>query len=507
MSTTDLLALLPIICLGYGAVVVLLVGAFWRSHAGIVALTVAALAASVLTSWLALGVTPRQVTPLVRVDVFALAYLVLFALGAAALTSFSSDYLSATARGRERFYCLLLLAVAGMGVLVSSSHFAAFFLGLETLSVSLYGLIGFTLRRPQSLEASLKYLVLAGVSLSFLLLGMALIYYQFGTMEFAALAERLGPGVAPPYLVLLGLGLILVGFGFKLALVPFHSWAPDVYEGAPAPVSALVATGSKAAMFALLVRFASLLMRAGPPLVLLLTLLAIITMFGGNLLALLQRNLKRLLAYSSVAHMGYLLIPLLAGQVLGGPSIWFYFVCYFIATIGAFGVISALAGGGGGEELTALEHYRGLGFRRPWIGAALGLMMLSLAGIPLTAGFMAKLYIFTAAARSGLWLLLVVGVVNSGMAAYYYLRVLTVLYSPAEGAGESWPRVRPASGVALGVLSVLLVLFGLFPGPLVDRAEDISRRFLQESRATTMHRASIAPSRSDRYRGLPQRRR
>ena len=508
MTTTDLLALLPIICLGYGALIVLLVGAFWRSHAGIVALTVAALAASVLTSWLALGVTPRQVTPLVRVDVFALAYLVLFALGAAALTAFSWDYLSGIARGRERFYCLLLLAVAGMGVLAASSHFAAFFLGLETLSVSLYGLIGFTLRRPQSLEASLKYLVLAGVSLSFLLLGMALIYFQFGTMEFAAIAKLLGPGVdspldlarngarlsgveAPPYLVLLGLGLILVGFGFKLALVPFHSWAPDVYEGAPAPVSALVATGSKAAMFALLVRFASLLMRAGPPLVLLLTLLAIITMFGGNLLALLQRNLKRLLAYSSVAHMGYLLIPLLAGQVLGGPSIWFYFVCYFIATIGAFGVISALAGGG--EELTELEHYRGLGFRRPWIGAALGLMMLSLAGIPLTAGFMAKLYIFTAAARSGLWLLLVVGVVNSGIAAYYYLRVLTVLYSPDEGAGEPWPRVRPASGVALVVLSVLLVFFGLFPGPLIDRAEGISRRFLQNSTATTMHRALVAP--------------
>jgi NADH-quinone oxidoreductase subunit N len=472
MTARDLLALLPLICLAYGAVAVMVVGAFWRSHAGIAGLTLASLAAALLVSGQAFALAPRQVTPLLRVDVFALSYLVLFVLGAAALTAFSWDYLAGIPQGRERFYCLLLLAVAGMGVLAASTHFASFFLGLETLSVSLYGLIGFTLRRPASLEGSLKYLVLAGVSLSFLLLGMALVYFQFGTMEFAALAERLGRSGDPPYLVLLGLGLILVGFGFKLALVPFHTWAPDVYQGAPAPVSALVATGSKAALLAVLVRFAPVLMGAhsGAPL---LEVLAIITMFGGNLLALFQGNLKRLLAYSSIAHMGYLLIPLLAGGAAGVASIWFYFVSYFITTIGAFGVISALSAGP--EEVAELEQYRGLGFRRPWIGAVLGLMMLSLAGIPLTVGFMAKLYIFAAAARSGLWLLLVVGVVNSGMAAYYYLRVLSILYSQPGEAEERLPRVRPASGVVLVALSVLVVLLGIVPGALMSRAQAISR--------------------------------
>ncbi|MFB3881530.1 MAG: NADH-quinone oxidoreductase subunit N [Armatimonadota bacterium] len=497
MSGADFLVLLPLICLGYGAVVVLLVGAFWRSHAVIVTLTLAALVACVLTSWQAVGLVPRQVSPLLRLDVFALAYLVLFAVGAIAVTAFSWEYLAGSARDKSRFYSLLLISVAGMGLLASSGHFAAFLLGLETLSVSLYGLIGFTLRRPQSLEASLKYLVLAGVSLSFLLMGMALIYFEFGTMEFSMLAARLGASAAPPYLVLLGLGLVLVGFGFKLALVPFHSWAPDVYEGAPAPITALIATGSKAAVLALLVRFSALLMQGGGSLALLLTLLAIITMFGGNLLALLQGNLKRLLAYSSVAHMGYLLIPLLAGPAAGAASvgcgsaatsppagglvmpcghdaIWFYLVCYFVASLGAFGVICALAADG--RELTELDQYRGLGFRRPLLGAALGLMMLSLAGIPLTAGFMAKLYIFMAAARSGLWLLLVVGLVNSGVAAYYYLRVLIAVYSPVEEPDPSWPRTRAASGLTLCVLSALVLILGLLPGPLIRHAETTSRR-------------------------------
>jgi NADH-quinone oxidoreductase subunit N len=492
VTATDLLTLLPLICLAYGAVVVLVVGAFWRSHAGVVALTLCSLAASLLTTGPALELAPRQVTPLLRVDVFALSYLALFVLGAAALTAFSWDYLAAVPLGRERFYSLLLLAVAGMGVLAASSHFASFFLGLETLSVSLYGLIGFTLRRPDSLEGSLKYLVLAGVSLSFLLLGMALVYFEFGTLEFAVLADRLRPGAAPPYMVLLGLGLILVGFGFKLALVPFHTWAPDVYQGAPAPVSALVATGSKAAMFALLLRFVSLLLHQQGPLFLLLELLAIVTMFGGNLLALFQGNLKRLLAYSSIAHMGYLVIPLLAGGEEGIASIGFYFVSYFITTIGAFGVISALSAGR--DEMAELNSYQGLGYRRPWVGAALGLMMLSLAGIPLTVGFMAKLQIFAAAAHSGLWLLLVVGVVNSGLAAYYYLRVVSVLYSHADESEESWPRVRPASGLALAALSLLVVVLGLLPGPLIARAQHASRRWLREPMSARAAQATAAPS-------------
>ncbi len=513
---------MPLICLGYGAVVVMVVGAFWKSHAGLVALTIASLAGALLTTGQALVLAPRQVTPLLRVDVLTLSYLMLFVLGAMALVAFSWDYLASTPRGCERFYSLLLLAVTGMGVLAASNHFASFFLGLEILSVSLYGLIGFTLRRPASLEGSVKYLVLAGVSLSFLLMGIALMYYQSGTLEFTSVgAHGNAPYGSMPLLTLLGLGLIIVGFGFKLAWVPFHTWAPDVYQGAPAPVSALIAIGSKAAVLVVLLRFVvgqelavgqglapAMSVATGMSLLRMpLELLAVITMFGGNLLALFQTNIKRLLAYSSIAQMGYLLIPLLAGGADGIASIWFYFVSYFITTIGAFGVISALSNGG--EEPMELESYRGMGFRRPWIGAVLALMVLSLAGIPLTVGFMAKLYIFSAAARSGLWVLLVVGVVNSGMAAYYYLRVIGVIYSHTEelsdantslgSAGFSLhtpARIRPASAVVLIILSVLMIALGVFPGALMARAQAISRDWLSApAAASSQLSTSLIPQR------------
>ena len=477
MSWGDFQALLPLAVIGYGAVMLLTIGAFWRNHAGMSVLTLVTLAASFLTVFAALPLAPRQITPLLRVDSLALFYIALFALGGFAIVIFAHDYLGRRSVGSEKFYVLLLLAVLGMGILASSVHFASFFLGIETLSVSLYGLVGYTLGRKASLEGSVKYLVLAGVSVSFLLLGMALVYFELGTMEFDRIADVVG-GSSRHHtpVVLLGIALMLVGFGFKLAFVPFHTWAPDVYQGAPSPITALIATGSKAGVFALMLRFLFLLHpRQLPSLFLVLSMLAVITMFGGNLLALLQRNLKRLLAYSSVAHMGYLLIPLLAGGAHGASSFGFYFVSYFITTIGAFGVISMLSTPE--DEAEDLDSYRGLGFSRPWLGAALALMMLSLAGIPPTIGFMAKFYIFAAAARSGLWLLLVVGVLNSGLAAYYYLRVLVTLYLQPPGE-TAWRAAPPASSVVLGVLTVLLVCLGIYPTPLIWLVERSAKLWL-----------------------------
>jgi NADH-quinone oxidoreductase subunit N len=461
VTATDLAALLPLLILAYGATALLVGGAFWRNHAGVASIAAVLLALSFGAALAVLPLAPRQVTALLRVDALTLFFQALLALGGLALALLSVDYLATSPLGRERYYVLLLFAVSGMGVLVGSTHFASFFLGLETVSVSLFGLIGFALRRPASQEAGIKYLVLAGTSLSFLLLGMAFLYFQYGTMQFAALAAAPPPSL----LVFLGLGLILVGFAYKLALAPFHMWAPDVYQGAPAPVTALVATGSKAAMFALLLRFTPVFLgRDQGELFTALTVLAILTMFTGNLLALLQRNLKRLLAYSSVAHMGYLLIPLLAGGAIGTASLSFYFVSYFITTIAAFGVVAALSQGS--EEVEDLEDYRGLGFARPVLAATLALAMVSLAGIPLTVGFMAKFYIFSAAAQARLWLLLVVGVANSGLSAYYYLRVLAALYSRPAPA-RTWRPVRPASAVTLTVLSAALVVLGIYPAPLI----------------------------------------
>ncbi len=496
MTFADLPVLLPLIIIGYSAIVVLVAGAFWKSHSAMGALTLISLAAGFLAILAAIPAVPRQVTPLLYFDRAALFYSGLFFLGGFAITLFAHDYLKESS---ERFYALLLLAVLGMGVLVASNHFVSFFIGLETLSVSLYGLIGYTLKRSTSLEASLKYLVLAGAALAFLLFGLALLYFEFGSMEFATLAARLQEeGLHFPSVALLALALILVGFFFKLAVVPFHTWAPDVYQGAPAPISALVATGSKAAMFALLLRFLSFVrLEEHAPLFFVLQILAISTMFAGNLLALLQRNLKRLLAYSSIAHIGYLLIPLLAGGEQGTSSIAFYFVSYFITTIGAFGVISALSARGG--EVEELESYRGLGLRRPWLGAALALMMLSLAGIPPTIGFMAKFYVFAAAARSGLWLLLVIGLLNSGLAAYYYLRVLIALYSSPEKEDAAWPRVGAASGIGLALLSALIIIFGLYPTPLISQAEKTS------SAAGARQETRVAGGHSDRVQSLVDR--
>jgi len=478
----DFLALLPLIIIGYAAVLLLVIGAFWRSHRGMTILTLISLAAAFLSIFAALPLAPRQVTPLLNIDAMALFYIALFCLGALAIAIFSYDYLRRNSVSSERFFVLLLFAVLGMGVLVSSSHFVSFFVGLEALSVSLYGLIGYTLRRPASLEAGLKYLVLAGASLAFLLFGMALIYFEFGTMEFAKLAVKLqSSGASTTPIVLIGLGMMLVGFAFKLAIVPFHTWAPDVYQGSPAPITALIATGSKAAVLVLLLRFLAVVsLNQGTTLFLLIQLLAIITMFGGNLLALLQKNLKRLLAYSSIAHMGYLFIPLLAGGEYGAASIAFYFISYFITVIGAFGVVSALSSPE--KELENLADYRGLGYTRPWLGGILALMMLSLAGIPPTLGFIAKFYIFAAAARSNLWLLLIIGLLNSGLAAYYYLRVLVAIYSRPAGESAATTDIgageRSASRITLGILSGLLLIFGIYPAPLLAPIQKIVQNWL-----------------------------
>jgi NADH-quinone oxidoreductase subunit N len=474
MNHQDLLALLPLIIPGYAAVVLLVLGAFWRSHSGMAILTLATLVTSSIAAVAVLPLAPRQVTPLARIDTIALAYMVLFYLAGIAITIFAYDYLHFH-RGSEKFFSLLLLALVGMATLVTCSHFVSFIAALEILSVALYGLVGYSLKRPTSLEASLKYLVLAGVSLAFLLLGMALIYFHYGTMDFHVLApafdltrRHLSP------LVPVGLGLLLVGFAFKLAIVPFHTWAPDVYQGAAAPISALIATGSKGALFILLIRFIFYAhLDAIKPILLALTILAIITMFGGNLLALLQRNLKRLLAYSSITHIGYLLIALLAGGERGLAAINFYFVSYFATTIIAFGVISVLAGRW--EELEDLEHYRGLGLRRPWLGAVLALAMLSLTGIPPTIGFMAKLLIFAAAAQSGLWLLLVIGLINSGLSAYYYLRVLITLYLPPAEPSTPLPVARFASAAILVILIIIVLVFGIYPTPLLTLATQVSQ--------------------------------
>jgi len=463
MTSPDLIALLPLLVLAGTALVVMMAIAFRRSHRLTAGLALTGLAAALVTLWPASLVAPRQVTPLLIVDPYALFYTGLILAAALAVVLLSYGYLEKQDVRREEFYVLLLLATLGSAVLAASGHFASLFLGLELLSVPLYVLIAYPQTRPLPLEAGLKYLVLAAASAAFLVFGMALIYFELGTMEFPRMAELLA---RTGWLTLPGLALMITGFGFKLAVVPFHLWTPDVYEGAPAPVTAFIATVSKGGVFALLIRYFYILgAPESGPIFTLFTIIAIASMFAGNLLALLQNNVKRILAYSSIAHLGYVLVAFQAGGGLAVEAVTYYLVAYFVTILGAFGVVTALSDSG--REAAALDDYHGLFWRRPWLAGIFTAMLLSLAGIPLTAGFLGKFYVLAAGAASAIWLLAIVLVLTSAIGVYYYLRVIVTMYS-RDAAPALLPRVSPASGVTLVALALLLIWLGTAPGPMVD---------------------------------------
>ncbi|HBY95616.1 MAG: NADH-quinone oxidoreductase subunit N [Ardenticatenaceae bacterium] len=477
MTLADLAALLPLIVLSATAVVVMVVIAFHRNHLLTAGLTGLGLVVALITLPLAASTGARQVTALLIVDGYALFYMGLLFAASFAVAALAYGYLEGQGGTHEEFYILLLLATLGAAVLVASSHFASFFLGLEILSVSLYTLIAYPRWRRQSIEAGIKYLILAAASAAFLLFGMALVYAELGTMEFAGIASlRATGGPASSALLLTGLGMLIVGIGFKLAVVPFHLWTPDVYEGAPAPVTAFVATVSKGGMFALLLRFFTQVdIRAYGSLFLVFALIAVVSMLFGNLLALLQSNVKRILAYSSIAHLGYLLVAFLTSGALAVTAVTFYLVAYFVTTLGAFGVISALSGRE--READTMEDYRGLFWRRPWLAAILATTLFSLAGIPLTAGFVGKFYILAAGVGSALWSLVIILVIASAIGLFYYLRIIVVMYlpPPVEEEGLAAPSLPLASSLVLAVLLLFLIWFGVYPTPLIDLIQATAR--------------------------------
>ncbi|MGH9557703.1 MAG: NADH-quinone oxidoreductase subunit N [Bryobacteraceae bacterium] len=464
MTSIDALALLPLIITMGTSILVMLAIAIHRSHAWVVALTVAGLAVAFISLFAAAGVIPHQPTPLLIVDSYALFYMGLILASAGAVALLSYKYFAAHEGDPEELYLLLLVATLGCETLVASAHFASFFLGLEILSVSLYGMIAYLTDRKQPLEAGIKYLILAAASSAFLLFGMALVYADLGTMEIGQIAAR---GMAAPYsaLTLTGMALIITGIGFKLALVPFHLWTPDVYQGAPAPVTAFIATASKSSMFALLLRYFH-----GSPLhgamFTIFTIIAIASMLAGNLLALLQSNVKRILAYSSIAHLGYTLVAFLAGGEAGAEAVTFYLVAYTVTTLGAFGVIAALSPSE--RDADRIEDYQGLFWRKPWSAAIFTGMLFSLAGIPATAGFIGKFYVVAAGAAATIWALIVILVVTSAIGLYYYLRIVVALYSAAPEEAAPIARAPAASGFVLGVLALLLVWLGVYPQPMIQ---------------------------------------
>jgi NADH-quinone oxidoreductase subunit N len=361
---------------------------------------------------------------------------------------------------------LLQASIFGAVVLVASNNFVSLFLGLEILSISLYSIIAYVKTRLRSVEAGLKYLILAAASSAFLLFGMALIYIDTGTLSFSQMD---GVFQNTQFLSVAGLALMLVGIGFKLALVPFHLWTPDIYEGAPAPVSALIATISKGSMIALLLRFVhgtgSLEMEW---FVWTLSLMAIASMLFGNILALRQDNIKRLLAYSSIAHLGYILIAVLAKTDLSVEAVSFYLVAYFISIIGAFGTISIFSFSE--IEIEKIEDLRGMFWTRPVLSVIFCLMFFSLIGIPLTAGFIGKFYVLWAAISDDLWLLAIVLIISSVIGLYYYLRVIKTMLSRVDDQPLGMWTSNPSrmGFVVLSVLGILLIFLGVYPTQLID---------------------------------------
>jgi NADH-quinone oxidoreductase subunit N len=467
MNTADLLALLPFLLIAGTSVFVMLMIAAWRRHWLTLCVALVGMAAAFGSLWLVAPLVPRKVTSLLVLDQYALFYIGLIIAATFAITILCYGYLQYHSETREELYVLLLVATLGSMVLVASSHFVSFFLGLEILSVALYALSAYLHTRHRPVEAGIKYLILAGSSSAFLLFGMALIYAQLGTMDLSRL-EGLLTGAQNSRLVLAGLTLITTGIGFKLGVVPFHLWTPDVYEGAPAPVTAFIATVSKGAIFALLLRyFYTVGAQHFRAVFVLFAIIAIASMLIGNLMALLQNNVKRILAYSSIAHMGYLLVAFEASGAMASEAIAFYLVAYFITTIGAFGVVAVLSD----EERDAdtLEDYAGLFWRRPVLASIFTLMLLSLAGIPVTAGFLAKFYVVTVGASAGIWALILILVISSVIGLFYYLRVVITMYARVrQEAPRAEPNAFGGSYTVLMALTALLLWLGVYPVPLLN---------------------------------------
>jgi len=465
MNATDTLALLPLLLLAGTAIVVMLGIAVKRSHELTAALTLVGFAAAFLSVCVVAPLTPRQVTSLLLIDGYALFYLGLITASAAAVAVLFYQYFARHDGQREEVYLLLVLATLGCGVLVTSVHFASFLLGLEVLSISLYGMVAYFTSRSQALEAGVKYLILASASAAFLLFGMALIYADTGSLVFSSLRD-LSFGGSSLALLLPGIALIVTGIGFKLGVVPFHLWIPDVYEGAPAPVAAFVATTSKTAVVALLLRFLGAAPQQSPAVFFLFSVIAVASMCAGNILALRQNNVKRILAYSSIAHFGYILVAFLAGTTMAAGAAAFYLVAYTVTILTAFGIVTVLSTSD--ADAADLDDYRGLFWRRPVLASIFTAVLLSLAGIPATMGFVGKFYILASGANASAWPLMIALVLTSVIGLFYYLRIVVALFSAAPERQPSMEAIQWSSALILGGLAVLLIWFGVYPAPLLN---------------------------------------
>ena len=411
-----------------------------------------------------------QFNQMFKVDNFSLFFNMIFLISTILVVLLSMSYLDRGDKKQGPYYLLILLATLGMMLMAAGNELIIVFLGLELMSLSLYVLAGYFRENPASSEAGMKYLLLGAFASAFFLYGIALIYGGAGTTSIPAIAEKITAESSSP-LLLAGMFLLVVGFGFKVAIVPFHQWAPDVYEGAPTTIAAFISAGPKAAGFAAFLR---IFMEALPNLQGewsgVLILLAMLTMTVGNVIAIAQTNIKRMLAYSSIAHAGYVLIGLAAANNDGISSAMLYLLVYCVMNIGAFGAV-ILAKTEDGESLM-ISDYAGLGTRKPLLAMFMSVMLLSLAGFPPTAGFVGKFYIFKAAVGAGHIWLVIIGALNTAISAFYYLRVVVTMYmrEPEEELEFSPYASTLVIGLIIAAVGVLLI--GILPSLMLTPAQN-----------------------------------
>src|SRR5437667_2978081 len=468
LPTVSVRALLPaLVVLGTAGLVLVLDLLPPRARKGHLAvLSLAGIVLALLsTTWL-WGEETRAFHGMIVLDGYALFLQLVICYAAGLVVLLSIDYLHERGLESGEYYALVLFATVGMLLMAAAGDLIVVFLSLELMSLSLYVLAGYFRARLASGEAAMKYFLLGAFASAFFLYGIALVYGATGTTNL----DRIGPSTGRDSLLTIGLALLLVGFGFKISSVPFHMWAPDVYVGAPTSVTVLVATGSKTAAFAALIRVLVSAFRGGQlewPF--LLWALAAATMTVGNVVAIAQSNLKRMLAYSSVAHAGYMLVGLTAGGALGAGAVLFYLLVYTFTTAGAFGVVLLLERATG--EGVSLADYAGLARSHGILALVLSLFLLSLIGIPPLGGFVGKFYLFGAAVRSGYVGLAVIGVLNSAVASYYYLRLIVYMYMREPEDAPPPSATSFAGGLALAVALAGVIVLGVMPAPFIDLAQ------------------------------------
>jgi NADH-quinone oxidoreductase subunit N len=462
--SVDWPAILPFLFLAGGGTAAYLWGAL-RPRSSTLPFAAALVAVLLcLIAALAAGSAGREFAGLMELSAFSRFYTVLLAAISGLALLLLHQYAGPREFANEVLYGTMLFAALGMIGLAGSSHWLSFFLSLELLSLALYILIAVRRGHGQSYEAALKYFIMGAVASAFLIFGIGLLYAATGTLNIGRSMAAL-KAAGDMYLPVAAMALIMVGIGFKISLVPFHLWTPDVYEGAPAPVTAFLATGSKVALFAVLLRLTRSLSPLPAPLLLVFWALAAATMLVGNITALVQQRVKRLLAYSSVAHMGYLFMALLAGGEAGGTAVLFYSAVYGLMDLAAFGALGLMSEGE--EDLNDLEEFQGLGYQRPWAAGLFALSLIALAGLPPTAGFFGKFLIFTAAFKAGFLALGLLGVFSAVLSIYFYQKVVVALYLREKRTTLSWTGFGWAGLVAGVILLVLILWLGLLPATLL----------------------------------------